>query len=230
MTDILRALKEIQLFTSKIDPALVMLALVVSLAASLVASWLYAYFYERRGTGSQIHRAFPLLGLSITTLFIGIQVSLPLSLGLLGALSIIRFRTPIKDPEEVGFIMLVIAASITCATFNFQFLAILYGLAVLTLFLMRGRSLWRNRGRDGILIAALPAAAAEGRMSQIEDSVRQNSRSCFLDSCTTRDGLVSLQFSFSGLKKNVADFQAALAQVAKFSSVNIFFTRPGGSF
>ena len=49
-------------------------ALLVSLAAAAAAALLYRFFYERRGTGSQIHRAFPLLALSVTTLFIGVQV------------------------------------------------------------------------------------------------------------------------------------------------------------
>ena len=35
-----------------------------------------------------------------------------MSLGLLGALSIVRFRTPIKEPEEIGFLMVVIATSL----------------------------------------------------------------------------------------------------------------------
>ena len=89
--------------------------IVISLLTSLFISALYLYFYENRSTGSRIHRSFPLLGVSVTTLFVCIQFSLPLSLGLLGALSIVRFRTPIKEPEEIGFIMLVIAASIACA-------------------------------------------------------------------------------------------------------------------
>ena len=83
--------------------------LVVSLISSFLVSYLYVHFYKRRSTGSQIHKSFPLLGLSITAIFICIQFSLPLSLGLLGALSIVRFRTPIKEPEEIGFLMLLIA-------------------------------------------------------------------------------------------------------------------------
>ena len=71
-----------------------MLLLVVSLASSLLAAFLYLQFYASRATGSQVHRAFPLLGISITAIFVAIQFSLPLSLGLLGALSIVRFRTP----------------------------------------------------------------------------------------------------------------------------------------
>ena len=81
----------------------------VALLASLFISFLYLTFFGSRATGSDVHRAFPLLGISITAVFIAIQFSLPLSLGLLGALSIVRFRTPIKEPEEIGFIMLVVA-------------------------------------------------------------------------------------------------------------------------
>src|SRR5215210_7968246 len=99
------------------------LLLVISLASAYVVGWLYSRFYGGRATGSQIHRAFPLLGISITAIFICVQFSLALSLGLLGALSIVRFRTPIKEPEEIAFLMVVIAASIACATFNLLFLA-----------------------------------------------------------------------------------------------------------
>ena len=97
----------------QIGPAAFVALMAASLASSFVISYLYLYFFTNRATGSQIHRAFPLLGISITAIFVCIQFSLPLSLGLLGALSIVRFRTPIKEPEEIGFIMLVIAAPST---------------------------------------------------------------------------------------------------------------------
>ena len=54
----------------------------VSLLSSLFISYLYVHFYSNRATGSQVHRAFPLLGISITAIFVTIQFSLPLSLGL----------------------------------------------------------------------------------------------------------------------------------------------------
>ena len=114
--------------------------LVISLAGSLLASLLYVQFYSSRATGSQVYRAFPLLGLSITAIFVCIQFSLPLSLGLLGALSIVRFRTPIKEPEEIGFIMLVIAASIATATFKLAFVGLLFALALVALLVQTGGS------------------------------------------------------------------------------------------
>ena len=96
-----------------------LLVLLISCASSIALSLLYLTFFERRATGSDIHRAFPALGTAITGIFVCLQFSLPLSLGLLGALSIVRFRTPIKEPEEIGFLMLLIASSICCATLNF---------------------------------------------------------------------------------------------------------------
>ena len=105
-----------------IDVTAFVIALLVSLVVAFALSFLYRFFYENRATGSAIHRSFITLGPSITALFIAIQYSLPLSLGLLGALSIIRFRTPIKEPEEIGFIMLLCACSVVIATFKFLLL------------------------------------------------------------------------------------------------------------
>jgi len=226
--DQIQRIKDVQDLTANIDPRLFGIAILVSLAASLTASWLYSRFYERRGTGSQINRAFPLLGISITALFICIQVSLPLSLGLLGALSIIRFRTPIKEPEEVGFIMLVIAASIICATFNFQFLLFLYVIAAGVLWaISRMRGAGRG-GRDGIILVTLGDEDAAARQKQIEECVARHARRSFVESAVSQEGLASLQFSFTDFQGGVADLQTELKRLAPVNSVQIFFNRPGG--
>jgi len=226
--DQLQKIKDVQDLTARIDPWLFGIAILVSLGASLAASWLYRHYYERRGTGSQINRAFPLLGISITALFICIQVSLPLSLGLLGALSIIRFRTPVKEPEEVGFIMLVIAASIICATFNFQFLLFLYLVAVAALWGISKVRRTSPAGRDGIILVTLGEGEAQQRQQEIEACVGRHARQSFVESAVSQEGLASLQFSFVDFKGGVADLQAELKQGGPVTSVQIFFNRPGG--
>ena len=149
------AIAALQRIREQIDIGEFLSALLAALLAAFAAQLLYRVFYERRGTGSQIHRAFPLLALSVTTLFVGVQVSLPLSLGLLGSLSIIRFRTPIKEPEEVGFLMLVIASSICAATLEFAFIGWLFAFALAALLAARGADLCRWFRRDGILVLSL---------------------------------------------------------------------------
>ena len=111
--------------------------IVASIIAALLISHLYSKFYDANSTGSRIHRSFPLLAPAVTTIFLTVQYSLPLSLGLLGALSIVRFRTPIKEPEEIGFILLVIACSISIATFNIAFAILLYATVFVALHIIR---------------------------------------------------------------------------------------------
>ena len=135
----------------------------VSLVGTFLASWLYLRFYSSRATGSQVYRAFPLLGLSITAIFVCIQFSLPLSLGLLGALSIVRFRTPIKEPEEIGFIMLVIAASIATATFKLAFVGILFAVAVVALLLQTRGRIFGSPRLDGTIVVTVPEAPGAAR-------------------------------------------------------------------
>jgi len=226
--DQLQKIKDVQDLTARIDPWLFGIAILVSLGASLAASWLYTHYYERRGTGSQVNRAFPLLGISITALFICIQVSLPLSLGLLGALSIIRFRTPVKEPEEVGFIMLVIASSIICATFNFQFLLFLYLVAVAALWGIGRVRRVSGAGRDGIILVTLADEEAHKHQKEIEECVGRHVRRSFVESAVSQEGLASLQFSFIDFQGGVAELQAELQRAAPVNSVQIFFNRPGG--
>lgn len=222
------ALESFQQVREQLDPALFITALLASLAAAYVAAGFYRFFYERRGTGSQVHRSFPLLGIAITTLFIGVQLSIPLSLGLLGALSIIRFRTPIKEPEEVGFIMLVIAASISSATFNFQFLIMMYVVAFISLLITRAARGWKVFARDGILVLAIPDADAKSHMAAIEPILKARLRRFHLESSSVRDGQASFQYVFSGLRCNVPELQSELADKAPIRSLNIFLDRPGG--
>ena len=47
-----------------------------------------------------------------------------MSLGLVGALSIVRFRTPIKDPEELIFLFICIALGLSLGAFQFWFATI----------------------------------------------------------------------------------------------------------
>ena len=113
------------------------MAIGFSLAASVIVYLMYQYFYGSRHIGAGVHRSFIIGGPAITTLFLGIQTSIPLSLGLLGALSFVRFLTPVKDPAEIGFILLLIASSIGAATRNYLVTTILFFLVFAALGIRR---------------------------------------------------------------------------------------------
>ena len=202
--------------------------LVVSLASSLAIAYLYTVFYASRATGSQVHRAFPLLGMSITTLFICIQFSLPLSLGLLGALSIVRFRTPIKEPEEVGFVMLVIAVSIAIATFQLLFVAILFVAAVLALAIQRAVRLLHGAPAGGLIVVSLPGAGGgAGASAAVTALVRRHAPKARLESVAQAGAQTVLSYGVGRIGEQALlalpdDVRAQIDGAA----CDVFFGRP----
>jgi hypothetical protein len=212
----------------QVSPLAFLVLMAVSLAASLFIAYLYVHFYSNRATGSQVHRAFPLLGISITAIFVTIQFSLPLSLGLLGALSIVRFRTPIKEPEEIGFIMLVIATSIAVATFKLAFVGVIF---VVTLAALFGQVLTRRlmgAEADGTIIVTLSANGSAADPSTITAVVRKRLPRAKLESVSQTDRETVVSYNFQGIPDNaLAGLQAELNAAAGPAAYNVFFNRPG---
>ena len=79
----------------------------------VIMSFIVREFYIRRSfslTGKMhIGSIIPVLSTVVFLVIIVVKSSLALSLGLVGALSIVRFRTPIKEPEELVYLFLAIA-------------------------------------------------------------------------------------------------------------------------
>jgi len=200
--------------------------MLVSLLTSLFISALYLHFYGSRATGSQIHRSFPLLGLAITAIFVGIQFSLPLSLGLLGALSIVRFRTPIKEPEEIGFIMVVIASSIMIATFNLDFLGIMLFVSVLALLALAYGPKWIQRElHDGIIVLTTPTSELSSRLSGLVDLLDQHLVDGRLDSISKSEEDSIISYSFRGIEKqSAAELQDIVDNYLTLKDWSIYFS------
>jgi len=90
----------------------VILSLIISFAVGL---FLF-FMYRKTFTGVIYNRAFNisivLTALIVTLVMIPISSNVALSLGTLGALSIIRFRTAVKDPKDILFMFWAIAVGI----------------------------------------------------------------------------------------------------------------------
>jgi len=212
---------------SEIGIAGFVVLMLVSLASSLLAAFLYLQFYANRATGSQVHRAFPLLGVSITAIFVAIQFSLPLSLGLLGALSIVRFRTPIKEPEEIGFIMLVIATSIACATFKLAFVGLIFVVAIIALIIQSRTRAFRGGQTDGVIVISVPLLAPSNE-ALIGDLMRRHLSKARLESLSRNEHGTVLSYNFQDANEaSLVALKGALSSAADGASFNIYFNRAG---
>jgi hypothetical protein len=98
-----------------LDP-LSLSALVLNLLLGAVLSggiaWYYARFGEAFANRVKLARLLPVLSLTTILVISIVKASLALSLGLVGALSIVRFRTAIKEPEELLYLFIAIAIGI----------------------------------------------------------------------------------------------------------------------
>ena len=89
---------------------------IMNLGLTLILAIILEALYVRYGKSLSNRAMFArnFLILAATTMFIisVVKSSLALSLGLVGALSIVRFRTAIKEPEELGYLFLCIAVGL----------------------------------------------------------------------------------------------------------------------
>lgn len=91
-----------------------------SLLVAFVLSLFIAYVYKKTFNGVVYSKSYSvcliLLSMVTTLIVRTISSNLTLSLGMVGALSIIRFRTAIKDPLDTAFMFWAITAGIMSGT------------------------------------------------------------------------------------------------------------------
>ena len=92
------------------------LLILISLFFCIVSSFILMFVYKNKANSLsskiQISMIIPLLSNITFLVILIVKSSLALSLGLVGALSVIRFRTPVKEPEDLAFLFFAIALGI----------------------------------------------------------------------------------------------------------------------
>jgi uncharacterized membrane protein YhiD involved in acid resistance len=83
--------------------------LVLGTILAFALAWHYRHFGQTHSNRNELAQVFPLIVLVTTLIISVVKSSLALSLGLVGALSIVRFRTPIKEPEELAYLFMALA-------------------------------------------------------------------------------------------------------------------------
>lgn len=116
----------------------IMVNLVMSLILGLVV--FASYLYTHAGSIYSTKFNISLVMLTIVTCIVMtvIQNNIALSLGTIGALSIVRFRTAIKDPRDTIYIFWAISMGLCCGISCFT-IAVLGALVIFIFLLLFGR-------------------------------------------------------------------------------------------
>ena len=126
--------------------------LLVCLLSSYALVWTYNKFSRTNTNKSYFSKDFPMYGIAIFTIIMVIQSSIALSLGLVGALSIIRFRTAIKEPEQLIYMLMITAISIGTAAGQYRLVLVATAIFILINVLRNGRESSKNDGINTFVI------------------------------------------------------------------------------
>lgn len=144
-----------------------LLALVINLAIGLGLALLLRWHFLRYGTTlsnrAEFAQVFPFIVLTTTLIITVVKSSLALSLGLVGALSIVRFRTPIKEPEELAYLFLAIAMGLGLGA-DQRPVTIVAGVAILGVIALL-RSSQTDREQKNLYLSLQWSAAEPGEES-----------------------------------------------------------------
>jgi len=119
--------------------------ILITLAVAFVIGLFVYLLYKRIFSGVLYSKSFnvSLIGMTMITavVIIAINSNLVLSLGMVGALSIVRFRTPIKDPTDLIFLFWAAVAGIVTGA-GFYTLAIIGSIVVglVLFFFIKGKN------------------------------------------------------------------------------------------
>ena len=194
------------LFTITMNPVQVILTLIVGLLVGL-----YVWFiYKKTFSGVMYSRTYgmTLVMMTIVTalMLMLINNSLTLSLGMVGALSIVRYRTAIKDPLDTAFIFWAVGEGKAVGT-KFYDVAIIAGIIIGIFVLLISGSRGKGGAQSYLLIIHYSEAAA--------DAIRKMTKQlpgARLKSKVVRPGSIELTMELR-LKENETGF------VEKFTRV-----------
>lgn len=124
-----------------LTPEYIFVCISIALLCGLVIYAVYRIFYRGSCYSENFNLLLLLTTLITTFIIMTISANIVLSLGMVGSLSIIRFRSAVKDPLDVGFLFWSVAVGITCGAGLYQiallctvFIAIIYVLSNLLRF------------------------------------------------------------------------------------------------
>jgi uncharacterized membrane protein YhiD involved in acid resistance len=142
--------------------ALTLSSISLALGVSFLCGFAIFIFYKTFYRGLIYSQSFNILLVmtTMTTTFVILTISsnIVLSLGMVGALSIVRFRAAIKDPLDVGFIFLSVAAGIASGAGLYLF-AIVATLAIGLVF--SGLSMFKLNTSTYLLIVEFEDSVTE---------------------------------------------------------------------
>lgn len=101
-------------FDSDLSTTSIIATLVIAAAIGIYIFFVYRTVCRKAFYSKSFAISLPVIAMITASIIIAIQSNAVISLGMVGALSIVRFRTAVKDPMDLAFLFWTIAVGIIC--------------------------------------------------------------------------------------------------------------------
>ena len=198
----------------QIDYSYLILALLIAALLSFILSKLYVRYGTSLSNRKRFSSNFVLLTTTTTLIIMIVKSSLALSLGLVGALSIIRFRAAIKEPEELVFLFLAISIGLGLGAG--QLFTTIISFTIISLFIF-GRHFFHKKEENQNLyltvsgkniklkeiIVALNKYCSAVHLKRFDQSERENLEASFLVDFDSIQNLEKTKEELEKLSKSI---------------------------
>lgn len=175
------------------------LAMVLAFGVGVFIFFIYKSTYQGVMYSSGFGVTLIALTMITTLVILAVTSNIVLSLGMVGALSIVRFRTAIKEPMDIAFLFWAIAAGIVLAAGLIP-LAVFGSVCIgVVLYLFANRKV---HTRPYIAVISCEDQNSEQSVLKI---LSENTQRCSLKSKTARKGMYELTYEIR-LKSDNTDF------------------------
>lgn len=188
------------------------------LAAVLSAFMYFVYRGTYRGTlySKNFNVTLVLVALITTVVMIVIGTNLALSLGMVGSLSIIRFRTAVKEPRDIAFIFWAICIGIGCGSEFYLVVAV--ASVILTALLLLG-NLDLYDSVSYLLVVRGDCRRMDAKA--VQGAVQANTRRCKLRMQSATDDLLETTYEVRLRGQQIDALTAAVRGLDGVTAVNL---------
>jgi len=126
------------LLESAFNPLQIFLSLLITFLMAIFIYFVYKKTYNGVLYSKNFNLTLIMTAITVDAIMIGISGNIILSLGMVGALSIVRFRTAVKDPKDTAFLFWAITVGVIngVAYYELSLIASLF-IALVLVFLSR---------------------------------------------------------------------------------------------
>lgn len=187
------------------------IALVLAFGIGMFIFLVYKKTYQGVMYSSSFGTTLVALTMITTVVILAVTSNVVLSLGMVGALSIVRFRTAIKEPLDIAFLFWAIAVGIVLAAGMIPLAVI--GSVIIGIILLVFVNKKSHCNPYIVVLSCIDSAAEKDARAFLDQQVQK----CVVKSKTAQKGMIELNLEIR-MKDDNTDFINALSEMEGVSS------------